>query len=143
MWSNTWGDTTQSRNNSSCRCAHTGVIFSPPHHGMSTGGCSLEAIDTTGGYVTQTGVKEEDTVGLMATPEKAMDIDVTTTAQAVIVAVRGRLDTTSAPVFEQRLADVITQGATYIVVQCSELAYINSAGLRSVLISGKKLQAQQ
>jgi anti-anti-sigma factor len=40
-------------------------------------------------------------------------------------------------VFEQRLADVITQGATYIVMECSELAYINSAGLRSVLLSGK------
>src|SRR5215831_13134513 len=64
MWSNTWGDTTQSRNNSSCRCAHTGVIFAPPHHGMPTGGCSLEAIDTTRGYVTQTEVKEEETVGL-------------------------------------------------------------------------------
>jgi anti-anti-sigma factor len=79
----------------------------------------------------------------MVTQEKTMDIDVTTTAQAVIVAVRGRLDTTSAPVFEQRLADVITQGATYIVMQCNELAYINSAGLRSVLLGGKKLQAQQ
>src|SRR4029453_2781948 len=61
----TSGETTQSRNNSSCRCAHTGVIFSPPHHGMPTGGCSLEAIDTTRGYVTQTGVKEEDTVGIV------------------------------------------------------------------------------
>src|SRR5215211_2817898 len=64
MWSNTWGDTTQSRNNTFCRCAHTGVIFSPPHHGILTGRCSLEAIDTTRGYVTQTGGKEEDTVGI-------------------------------------------------------------------------------
>ena len=72
-----------------------------------------------------------------------MEIDITTTSQAVIVAVRGRLDTTTAPAFEQRLADVISQGATYVVVQCSELAYISSAGLRSVLLSGKKLQAQQ
>ena len=72
-----------------------------------------------------------------------MNIEVTTRLQAVIVAVRGRLDTTSAPVFEQRLADVIAQGATYVVVQCSGLVYISSAGLRSVLLSGKKLQAQQ
>ena len=72
-----------------------------------------------------------------------MDIDVTTKSQAVIIAVRGRLDATSAPVFEQRLADVIAQGATYVVVQCSGLVYISSAGLRSLLLSGKKLQAQQ
>jgi anti-anti-sigma factor len=72
-----------------------------------------------------------------------MEIDVTTKLQAVIIAVRGRLDALSAPVFEQRLADVIAQGATYVVVQCSELAYISSAGLRAVLLNGKKLQAQQ
>src|SRR5262245_29707174 len=75
--------------------------------------------------------------------EEAMDIEVTTKLQAVIVAVRGRLDTTSAPLFEQHLADIIAQGATYVVVQCSGLVYISSAGLRSVLLSGKKLQAQQ
>ena len=49
----------------------------------------------------------------------------------------------SPPLFEQRLADIIAQGATYVVVQCSGLVYISSAGLRSVLVSGKKLQAQQ
>jgi len=72
-----------------------------------------------------------------------MDIEVTTKLQASIVTVRGRLDTMSAPLFEQRLADIIAQGATYVVVQCSGLVYISSAGLRSVLVSGKKLQAQQ
>ena len=45
-----------------------------------------------------------------------MDIEVTTKPQAVIVAVHGRLDATSALVFEQRLTDVIAQGATYVVI---------------------------
>ena len=34
MGLNTSGDTIQSLNNSSCRCAHAGVIFSPPPIGM-------------------------------------------------------------------------------------------------------------
>src|SRR5207249_2749180 len=54
----------QSRNNSACRCAHAGVIFSPPHLGLSIRGCRLEAIDTTRGYVMQQGSKEKHTVGL-------------------------------------------------------------------------------
>src|SRR6266436_9264936 len=64
MESNTSGETMQSRNNSSCRCAHAGVIFSPPHLGLSIRGCRLEAIDTTRGYVMQQGSKEKHTVGL-------------------------------------------------------------------------------
>src|SRR5215469_6601417 len=35
MWSNTSGETMQSLNSSACRCAHAGVIFSPPQNGMS------------------------------------------------------------------------------------------------------------
>src|SRR5881397_1862345 len=65
MESNTSGETMQSRNNSSCRCAHAGVIFSPPHLGLSIRGCRLEAIDTTRGYVMQQGSKEKHTVGLL------------------------------------------------------------------------------
>src|SRR5262245_33418154 len=42
-------------------CPRRGHLFSSSlwHADL---GCSLEAIDTTRGYVTQTGVKEEDTV---------------------------------------------------------------------------------
>ena len=50
---NTSGETMQSLNNSSCCCTHAGVIFSPPHLGLSIRGCRLEAIDTTVGYAMQ------------------------------------------------------------------------------------------
>jgi len=36
MWSKTSGETMQSLRNAACRCAHAGVIFSPPHIGMLT-----------------------------------------------------------------------------------------------------------
>src|SRR5713101_6115734 len=35
MGLNTSGETMQSLSNASCRCAHAGVIFSPPHLGLS------------------------------------------------------------------------------------------------------------
>src|SRR5262245_57454663 len=34
MWSKTSGETMQSLNRSACRCAHAGVIFSPPYNGI-------------------------------------------------------------------------------------------------------------
>src|SRR6266404_4703035 len=64
MWSKTSGETMQSRSNASCRCAHAGVIFSPPQLGVLIRGYGMEAIDTTRSYVMQQGSKEKHTVSL-------------------------------------------------------------------------------
>src|SRR4051794_26274579 len=64
MWSKTSGETMQSRSNASCRCAHAGVIFSPPPLGVLIRGYGMEAIDTTRSYVMQQGSKEKHTVSL-------------------------------------------------------------------------------
>src|SRR5262245_4027113 len=68
MWSKTSGETMQSRSSASCRCAHAGVIFSPPPLGVSLRGYGMEAIDTTRGYMMQQGSKKKHTVSL--TPVK-------------------------------------------------------------------------
>ena len=60
----TLGETMQSLNKSSRRCAHAHVIFSPPHLGLPMVGADREAIVFTTRYVMQRRVKEEHTVGL-------------------------------------------------------------------------------
>ncbi len=60
----------------------------------------------------------------------------------VVVAVEGRMDAVSAPEFERYLNDLIAEGLLRIIVDFEALDYISSAGLRSVLITAKKIQAK-
>ena len=59
-----------------------------------------------------------------------------------VVTVEGRMDAVSAPEFESFLNDLIAEGALRIIVDFEALDYISSAGLRSVLITAKKLQGK-
>ena len=58
-----------------------------------------------------------------------------------IVAVSGRIDAITAPDFEKSLDELITQGDRVLLIDLSDLGYISSAGLRSILSSAKKLKA--
>lgn len=51
-----------------------------------------------------------------------------------------RLDSNSAGPFEQELLARIEQGANLIALDFSQVAYISSAGLRTLLISAKRLR---
>lgn len=70
-----------------------------------------------------------------------MDIKKTGEAPDLTVAVSGRLDTTTAPqleaVFKSSLADVKS-----LTVDLSELEYISSAGLRTLLAAQKTMNTQ-
>ncbi|GAU09596.1 STAS domain-containing protein [Desulfoplanes formicivorans] len=59
---------------------------------------------------------------------------------AVILTVRGRMDAVTAPQFEEQCNAIIDGGATNICVQMAQVEYMSSAGLRSVLLIGKKLK---
>src|SRR5262249_25761823 len=61
----TSGETMQSLNNSSRRCAHVSAIFSPPGFALPMVGTGREAIVFTARYVMQRGAKAEHTVGLI------------------------------------------------------------------------------
>ena len=65
-----------------------------------------------------------------------MDINFTKENGSLSVALVGRLDTVTAPEFDSFLA-ANYDGSGSILIDCSELAYISSAGLR-VLLSAKK-----
>jgi anti-anti-sigma factor len=69
-----------------------------------------------------------------------MEISIDKRPNAVIVGVKGRMDAMSAPAFESIMADHISTGASFFVVDCSAVEYISSAGLCSLLTTAKTLQ---
>jgi anti-anti-sigma factor len=71
-----------------------------------------------------------------------MTIDGRKDGQRVIVTVAGRMDAVSAPAFDKRCEAWLAEGASAFVVDVSGLDYISSAGLRSLLVLGKKLSAK-
>jgi len=52
---------------------------------------------------------------------------------------RGRLDGRSTPAFEERLLGCIEAGERAVLLDCGNLDYISSAGLRAVLTASKRL----
>jgi len=57
------------------------------------------------------------------------------------VALKGRLDTTTAPELEKSLKESV-EGVAQLVIDMQELEYISSAGLR-VLLSAQKIMMKQ
>lgn len=59
----------------------------------------------------------------------------------IIVMIDDHLDTVTAPDFERRLLGLVDAGERRLMIDCSALAYVNSAGLKVFLIAAKKLDA--
>jgi stage II sporulation protein AA (anti-sigma F factor antagonist) len=58
----------------------------------------------------------------------------------MIMNIDDHLDTAAAPQFEQRLLGLIDAGERKVLVDCSKLEYVNSAGLKVFLLAAKKLE---
>jgi len=71
-----------------------------------------------------------------------MKIDVRKEEKALIVSVDGRMDAVSAPEFEKTCNEWIAKNELTLVVDFKDLDYLSSAGLRSLLVIGKKLKAE-
>ncbi|MFC1580574.1 STAS domain-containing protein [Thermodesulfobacteriota bacterium] len=69
-----------------------------------------------------------------------MDITSKNTDKAVIVSVSGRMDAVTASDFENALTGFLDQGNSALVIDFTDLDYISSAGLRSILASAKKMK---
>lgn len=69
-------------------------------------------------------------------------IDITVAAEdaGAVVAIGGSLDTVTAPEAQAVLDQAIFDGASNLVVDCQDLTYVSSAGLRILLVAAKKLQ---
>ncbi len=60
----------------------------------------------------------------------------------VIFALKGRLDGSATEAFAQRVEDCLEQGATKLVFDCGELEYINSSGLRVLIMAYQRLHSK-
>ena len=70
-----------------------------------------------------------------------MNFKKTQNAATMIIALEGRLDTTTAPKLEAELKDAL-DGVTELIFDFEKLDYISSAGLR-VLLSAQKVMMKQ
>ncbi|MCY3020895.1 MAG: STAS domain-containing protein [Planctomycetota bacterium] len=69
-----------------------------------------------------------------------MEITVRNEQQALVVAVVGRLDGMTTPEFDRQSSAWVKPGQR-LVLDLSQLNYISSAGLRSILALGKQMKA--
>ncbi|MBN2263953.1 MAG: STAS domain-containing protein [Prolixibacteraceae bacterium] len=68
-----------------------------------------------------------------------MDIKNEKVGDFVVVRIDGRIDTTNYTEFEKIIAEVIDGGEKNLVLDCKNLNYISSSGLRVFLITQKRL----
>ena len=69
-----------------------------------------------------------------------MNISETRFGAVVVLAISGKLDSVTAPALEAQTSCLVSEGAKRIVIDCSGLNYISSAGLRVFLVMAKQLQ---
>ena len=68
-----------------------------------------------------------------------MKIEKTQNEKKMVVALEGRLDTTTAPRLEEELKNSLA-GVTDLIIDLSKLEYISSAGLRVLLSAFKTMR---
>lgn len=69
-----------------------------------------------------------------------MEININNSDSRTIVAITGRLDTNTATELEGALSDIT---AAEVVLDCTALEYVSSAGLRIILAAHKRYSAAQ
>ena len=69
-----------------------------------------------------------------------MEIEERTEGSAVVVSLNGRLDGVSGPDLEARIDAVVERGDVRLVLDCDQMDYVSSAGLRVLLIGARKCQ---
>ncbi len=71
-----------------------------------------------------------------------MELNVKNEEKGTLVSVTGRMDAVSSSEFEKELGRLIDEGNVNFVIDLTELDYISSSGLRSVLVTAKKLKGE-
>lgn len=71
-----------------------------------------------------------------------MELNVKNVEKGILVSVIGRMDAVSSPEFEKEPGKLIDESNVNFVVNLQDLTYISSSGLRSVLITAKKLKGR-
>jgi anti-sigma B factor antagonist len=68
-----------------------------------------------------------------------MEITERKTGDVVTLSISGRLDTTTAKAFESKILAQIDAGDRRFIIDLAQLDYISSAGLRVLVLAGKRL----
>lgn len=71
-----------------------------------------------------------------------MEISETRAGDAVVLAVAGRLDSSTSPDLGRHLTALVERGETRLVLDFAGLEYVSSAGLAVMLAAAKKLRAR-
>jgi anti-sigma B factor antagonist len=59
--------------------------------------------------------------------------------KCMILGIKGRLDTINYTIFEKRIMELMDQEVNRILVNCSQMDYISSSGLRIFLMAMKRI----
>ncbi len=70
-----------------------------------------------------------------------MDIKISELNNYKVVSINGRVDTMTAGDFENKIMEVLDEGVSKMLLDCSGLDYISSSGLRVFLVAQKKMMA--
>lgn len=70
-----------------------------------------------------------------------MRINTLQSGDCLTITLDGRLDTTTAPLLEEKLKDRL-EGVRSLVFDCAGLDYISSAGLRVLLMANRAMQGK-
>jgi anti-anti-sigma factor len=69
-----------------------------------------------------------------------MDIKAVPFEDVMAVAVKGRVDSTTAEGLKNRLGEIIRSGSGRLVIDLKEVSYISSAGFRTLLIAAREVE---
>jgi anti-anti-sigma factor len=70
-----------------------------------------------------------------------MKIAVSREKDVSVIALQGKLDSFSSRDFEEHLLALIAEGHTKLIIDCTQLEYVSSAGLRIFYLAANRLQA--
>src|SRR4029077_6616812 len=70
-----------------------------------------------------------------------MEITERRTADIVTLSLSGKLDTTTAKAFEEKILGEIESGDRRFIIDLAQLEYVSSQGLRVFLLAGKRLNS--
>lgn len=70
-----------------------------------------------------------------------MEITERRTAEIVTLSLSGRLDTTTAKAFEEKILAQIESGDRRFIIDLAQLDYVSSAGLRVFILAAKRLNS--
>lgn len=71
-----------------------------------------------------------------------MEINTIKKGNVLVILLKGRLDALTAPDFDKKIESLLSEGEKALIINFSELEYISSAGLRSILAIAKQLKAK-